>query len=83
MGEVCVTGSGRYAVAVFAPKKAANKPELMQAGGLAAVVDTTTGKATHVATGVQLSYFNPACGPGDTALLTRAIGDDFDQDTDC
>lgn len=82
MGEVCVTGSGRYAVAVFAPKKAANKPHLMMAGGLAAVVDTTTGKATHVATGVQLSYFTPACGPGDRALLTRAVGTDLDRDTE-
>lgn len=76
-GAVCVTGSGRYAVAVFAPKKAANKPELSRAGALAAVVEIATGKATHVATGVELAYFNPACGPGDRALLTRSVGDDF------
>ncbi|WP_433790263.1 hypothetical protein [Actinoplanes sp. CA-252034] len=82
MGEVCVTGSGRYAVAVFAPKKAANKPELMRAGGFAAVVDTTTGKSTHVATGVSLSYYNPACGPDDRVLVNRSIGDDFGTDTE-
>ncbi|MEV6814073.1 hypothetical protein [Micromonospora sp. NPDC051296] len=76
-GTVCVTGSGRYAVAVFAPKKAANNPELSRAGALAAVVEIATGKATHVATGVELAYFNPACGPGDRALLTRSLGDDF------
>lgn len=80
-GEVCVTGSGRYAVAVYAPALAVNKPRLMAAGGLAAVVDTRTGIARQVATGVQLAYFNPACGPGDTALLTRAIGAD-EQETD-
>ncbi|SCE82570.1 hypothetical protein GA0070214_102305 [Micromonospora chaiyaphumensis] len=77
MGEVCVTGSGRYAVAVFAPKMAANKPTLVRAGGLAAVVDIDTGKATTVATGLQLAYFNPACGPDDRALLTRAVGEDM------
>ncbi|MFC4063986.1 hypothetical protein [Actinoplanes subglobosus] len=82
MGEVCVTGTGRYAVAVFAPKKAANKPELMRAGGFAAVVDTTTGKSTHVATGVSLSYYNPACGPDDRVLINRSIGDDFGTDTE-
>ncbi|TDB84944.1 hypothetical protein E1091_17155, partial [Micromonospora fluostatini] len=81
-GEVCVTGSGRYAVAVFAPKQAANKPELARRGALAAVVDVTTGAAKHVATGVELSYFNPACGPGNRALLTRSLGDDFTQNTE-
>lgn len=81
-GAVCVTGSGRYAVAVFAPKKAANKPALARAGALAAVVEIATGKATHVATGVELAYFNPACGPGDRALLTRSLGDDFTQSTE-
>ncbi|MEV6345737.1 hypothetical protein [Actinoplanes sp. NPDC051851] len=77
-GSVCLTGSGRYAVAVFAPKMAANRPSALQAGAFAAVVDTTTGKAVHVATGVQYSYYNPACGPGDRALLVRGIGGDLD-----
>ncbi|WP_285690185.1 hypothetical protein [Actinoplanes sp. NBRC 103695] len=82
MGEVCVTGSGRWAVAVFAPKKAANRPNLMMAGGLAAVVDTSTGKAKHVATGLQLSHSNPACGPDDRALLTRVTGDEVNPTTE-
>ena len=73
-GEVCVTGSGHYAVAVFAPSVAANRPNLLQAGAFAAVVDTRTGSARTVATGVQLAYFNPGCGPDDRALLTRSIG---------
>ncbi|MFC4587109.1 carbohydrate-binding protein [Sphaerisporangium corydalis] len=75
-GQVCVTGSGRYAVAVYAPAMAANKPSLRNGGGLAAVVDIATGTARTLATGVQLAYFNPACGPGDRVLLTRAIGAD-------
>ncbi|MER5702290.1 hypothetical protein ABT023_10100 [Micromonospora sp. NPDC002296] len=79
MGETCVTGSGRYAVAVFAPKMAANKPRLVRAGAIAAVVDIANGKATTVATGLQLAYFNPACGPDDRVLLTRAVGEDMQQ----
>ncbi|GIG58596.1 hypothetical protein Lfu02_29680 [Longispora fulva] len=75
-GQVCVTGSGRYAVAVYAPATAANSPRLMASGALAAVVDTRTGKATRLTEGVQLAYFNPACGPDDRVLLTRAVGDD-------
>ncbi|WP_343449752.1 hypothetical protein [Micromonospora oryzae] len=81
-GAVCLTGSGRYAVAVFAPKRAADEPPLARAGALAAVVEVATGKATHVATGVELAHFNPACGPGDRALLTRSLGDDFAQSTE-
>lgn len=73
-GEVCVTGSGKYAVAVFAPAEYANHLDTMKAGGLAAVVDVATGKATLVARDVQLAYFDPSCGSGDRALLTRAIG---------
>jgi hypothetical protein len=80
-GHVCVTGSGDYAVAVFAPSMAVNKPELMAAGGLAAVVNIATGEARTVTTGVQLAYFNPACGPANRVLLTRAVGAD-EQQTD-
>ena len=75
-GEVCVTGSGRYAVAVYAPIIATNRPAAMMAGAFASVVDLATGTARHITTGVQLAYFNPACGPSDRVLLTRAIGDD-------
>ncbi|MCW2502921.1 MAG: hypothetical protein JWO79_1205 [Actinomycetia bacterium] len=79
IGDVCVTGSGRYAVAVYAPAIAANKPAMMRAGGLAAVVDINTGEARQIPGNVQLAYFNPACGPTDTVLLTRAVGEDMQQ----
>jgi hypothetical protein len=72
-GYTCVTGSGRYAVAVYAPSSAVNRPALIAAGALAAVVDLNSGKARRVATGVQLAYFNPACGPSDRVLLTRSV----------
>ncbi|MEH1128059.1 golvesin C-terminal-like domain-containing protein [Micromonospora sp. CPCC 206061] len=75
-GSVCLTGSGRYAVAVYAPAAATNKPALMNAGGLAAVVDVRTGATRRLPGRYSLAYFNPACGPGDRVLLTRAIGVD-------
>ncbi|MFC8846579.1 hypothetical protein [Micromonospora sp. NPDC057141] len=78
-GYVCLTGSGRYAVVVYAPVIATNKPARMLAGAYAAVVDVRTGKARQVVRGVQLAYFNPACGPGDRVLLTRAIGRDHEE----
>ncbi|GAA3345753.1 hypothetical protein GCM10020358_53980 [Amorphoplanes nipponensis] len=73
-GYVCTTGSGRYAVAVYAPVIATNRPAATMAGAFASVVDLATGTARHLVTGVQLAYFNPACGPSDRVLLTRAVG---------
>lgn len=75
IGETCVTGSGRYAVAVFEPAMATNKPALAGRGALAAVVEIATGQARRVASGVQLAYFGPGCGPGDRVLLTREVAD--------
>ncbi|WP_089018742.1 hypothetical protein [Micromonospora coriariae] len=78
-GYVCLTGSGRYAAVVYAPVIATNKPDQVSAGAHAAVVDVRTGVARQVAHDVQLSYFNPGCGPDDRVLLTRAIGRDQQQ----
>jgi Transglycosylase SLT domain len=81
-GYTCVTGSGRYAVAVYAPSYAVNRPALLQAGAFAAVVDVTTGRVTPVRSeGVALEYFSPACGASDEVLLTRSLGED-EQQTD-
>ncbi|WP_077797500.1 hypothetical protein [Streptomyces sp. JHA26] len=75
-GYVCTTGSGRYAAAVYAPSTATNTPALTQHGAFAAVVDIETGKVTQSITGVQLAYFSPGCGQGDTVTFTRSdIGD--------
>ncbi|MFJ1756145.1 hypothetical protein [Kitasatospora sp. NPDC088134] len=73
-GNLCVTGSGRYAVVVYAPTAVANHSEGTDAGGFAAVVDTATGRAREVASNVSLAYFAPGCGPGDRALLSRYTG---------
>ncbi|MCX5066995.1 hypothetical protein OOJ91_14180 [Micromonospora lupini] len=70
-GTVCVTGSGRRAVAVYAPSSYSNKPELATKGAYVAVVDLTTGKATPLRERVQLAYYNPSCGAGERVLVTR------------
>lgn len=75
-GYVCQTGSGRYAAAVYAPSSAVNTPSLTQHGAFAAVVDLDTGKVTQAAAKVQLAYFSPGCGAGDTVTFTRTtVGD--------
>jgi hypothetical protein len=75
IGNACVTGSGKRAVVVYAPRDFTNQPELMAHGGFAVVVDLTSGKVTKLADTVTLAYFNPGCGTGETAVLTQ-LGDD-------
>ncbi|MFB8209740.1 SGNH/GDSL hydrolase family protein [Streptomyces sp. NPDC056010] len=75
IGNSCVTGSGKRAVVVYAPREFTNKPELMERGAFAAVVDLTNGKVTKLSDNVTLGYFNPGCGTGETAVLTQ-LGDD-------
>jgi hypothetical protein len=78
-GEVCTTGDGKYAIAVYAPSSVTNHPALAEAGAFAAAIDLTTGKATALISGVQLAYHTPGCGLGDDAVLTRALGADEQQ----
>jgi len=73
-GEICTTGDGKYAVAVYAPSASTNTPALVEAGSFVAVINLATGKAIPVAARVQLAYYDPGCGLGDTAVLTRALG---------
>ena len=76
IGRQCITGDGRYVVAVVAPWSANNSPSGMDRGGVAYVVDAHTGAARPLVTGVSLHYFNPSCGAGSTAALTRFVGSD-------
>jgi hypothetical protein len=70
-GSVCVTGSGKRAVAVYAPISYSNKPELATKGAYVAVVELATGKVTPLKERVQLAYYNPSCGAGERVLVTR------------
>ncbi|WP_181787108.1 golvesin C-terminal-like domain-containing protein [Streptomyces phytophilus] len=76
IGNACITGSGTRAVVVYAPRTFTNEAELMARGGFTAIVDLTTGKVTKLAQQASLSYYNPGCGAGETAVLTLSGGED-------
>ena len=76
IGQTCVTGSGDRAVVVYAPRQAVNDQQGFQQGAFAAVVDLADGKVTKLPELVSLAYFNPGCGDGEQAVLTRPQGDD-------
>jgi hypothetical protein len=75
-GYSCLTGDGKYAIAVVAPSYFTNSPLLRDRGAFAYVVDVRTGAVRPVVAGVALKYYSPCCGAGDTAILTRNMGDD-------
>ncbi|GAA3347017.1 hypothetical protein GCM10020358_60210 [Amorphoplanes nipponensis] len=72
IGNVCVTGSGRRAVVVYAPRTFTNEQILFDRGGFTAVVDLTSGAVHKLGVRTSLAYFNPGCGPGEDAVLTQA-----------
>jgi hypothetical protein len=76
IGNTCVTGSGKRAVVVYAPRTFTNKPQLMARGGFTAVVDLASGRVTKLDLKASLSYYNPGCGPGETVILTQSGGED-------
>ncbi|MFE0178945.1 hypothetical protein ACFWZ2_42235 [Streptomyces sp. NPDC059002] len=76
IGAACVTASGKRAVVVYAPRAFTNKPELMARGGFTAVVNLATGDVTKLSLTASLSYYNPGCGTGETAVLTQSPGED-------
>jgi uncharacterized protein YraI len=75
IGNGCLTGSGRRAVVVYAPRTFTNRPELSARGAFAAVVDIVSGSVTKLPVTTSLAYFNPGCGAGETAVLTQEGGE--------
>jgi hypothetical protein len=55
-GYSCLTGDGKYAVAVVAPSYYANSPMLRDRGAFAYVVDVATGAVHPVVAGVALAW---------------------------
>jgi hypothetical protein len=76
IGYHCVTGDGRYVVAVVAPRHAANVPVLRDRGALAYVVRVRDGRVRPLVAGVALKYHDPGCGQSRRATLTRNLGSD-------
>lgn len=72
-GEHCLTGDGRYVVAVVAPWQANNTATGFAVGGAAYAVDAHTGAARLLIGGVSLAYFNPGCGRDASVALTRYV----------
>ncbi|MGW5420015.1 hypothetical protein [Streptomyces sp. NPDC003943] len=76
IGNACVTGSGRRAVVVYAPRTFTNDQQLMSRGGFTAIVDLPSGKVTKLDIQASLSYYNPGCGTDERAVLTQSGTDD-------
>ncbi|MFJ6650512.1 hypothetical protein ACIQPS_33200 [Streptomyces sp. NPDC091290] len=76
IGNACVTGTGKRAVVVYAPRTFTNDPKLMARGGFTAVVDLVTGAVAKLKVNASLSYYNPGCGAGEEAVLTQSPGED-------
>jgi hypothetical protein len=76
VGNLCVTGSARRAVVVYAPRAFLNRGPLFERGGLVAVLDLDTGSVTKLPVTASLAYFSPSCGAGEQALLTQS-GEDL------
>ncbi|MFG3102377.1 SGNH/GDSL hydrolase family protein [Streptomyces sp. NPDC048182] len=60
VGNQCVMDADHIA-AVYAPRSFTNKPDLMQGGAFAAVVDIKTGAVTKLPFTASLAYFDPSC----------------------
>jgi hypothetical protein len=74
IGQSCVTASGDKAVVVYAPRQVVNDQLGFQQGAFAAVVDLDDGAVTKLPELVSLAYFNPGCGDGEQAVLSRPRG---------
>lgn len=75
-GTTCVTGSGRYLAASFAPTEMANDPVLRNQGAFLAVVDLTNRSVRLVPERVAFKYHTPGCGPTDEVAALRHLGED-------
>ncbi|MEV2210450.1 Tat pathway signal protein [Streptomyces sp. NPDC050997] len=62
IGNQCVIDHDHAAV-VYAPRSFTNKPDLMQGGAFAAIVNLTSGKVTKLPFTASLAYFDPSCNP--------------------
>jgi len=60
IGNQCVMDADHVA-AVYAPRAFTNKPDLMQGGAFAAIVNTSTGRVVKLPFTASLAYFDPTC----------------------
>jgi hypothetical protein len=72
IGQGCITASGRYMAVVYAPRQVTNMAGEMGVLGRAAIVNLATGAIRQLGGGYSIAYFDPGCGTGEDAVLTRA-----------
>ncbi|WP_326734261.1 golvesin C-terminal-like domain-containing protein [Streptomyces sp. NBC_01022] len=60
IGNQCFMDADHVA-AVYAPRAFTNKPDLMQGGAFAAIVNVSTGKVVKLPFTASLYYFDPSC----------------------
>jgi hypothetical protein len=60
IGNQCAMDRDHVA-AVYAPRSFTNKPDLMQGGAFAAIVNTANGQVTKLPFTASLAYFDPSC----------------------
>ncbi|MFI1762516.1 SGNH/GDSL hydrolase family protein [Streptomyces sp. NPDC020800] len=74
IGNQCVMDRDHVA-AVYAPRTFTNKPDLMQGGAFAAIVNTGSGQVTKLPFTVSLAYFDPSCNTGTHTAAFTAFRD--------
>lgn len=77
IGNMCVTASGDRAVVAYAPRTFTNKEHLAQRGAFTAIVDLNGGSVRKLPIQTSLAYFNPGCGPTESAVLTQEGTEDL------
>ncbi|MGM9470320.1 SGNH/GDSL hydrolase family protein [Streptomyces murinus] len=74
IGNQCVIDHDHAAV-VYAPRTFTNKPDLMQGGAFAAIVNLGTGQVTKLPFTASLAYFDPSCNPQSRTAAFTAFRD--------
>lgn len=76
LGAHCITGDGRYVVAVILARHETNESAGLDRGAAAYAIDATDGSVRPLLGGVALRYFTPGCGMGDRVAFARYLGED-------
>ncbi|MER5664228.1 hypothetical protein [Streptomyces mirabilis] len=74
IGNQCVIDPAHAAV-VYAPRAFTNKPDLMQGGAFAAIVNLDNGQVTKLPFTASLAYFDPSCNPATQTAAFTAFRD--------
>ncbi|KAK1185261.1 hypothetical protein B7755_048590 [Streptomyces sp. NBS 14/10] len=74
IGNQCVIDH-EHAAVVYAPRTFTNKPDLMQGGAFAAIVNLGSGKVIKLPFTASLAYFDPTCNPDTRTAAFTAYRD--------